>query len=325
MIEFIKIPDADTGGPSKVDLIKGRVNGAKPGQRIVIYARSGGVWWVQPFVNKPYTEIQADAQWSSSIHLGMEYAALLVEPGYEPLPTIKVLPERGGKVVAIAIAKGKGLPPPVAKTLHFSGYDWDVRQEPSRRGGKVNPYRADNAWIDAHGFLHLRVTRMGSEWACAEVSLKQSLGRGLYLFTVSDSSRLDPAAVMTLFTYDLAAADQHHREIDIEISRWGEPAGKNAQYLVQPYYEPENVVRFSVPPGPLIYSFRWEPGRVAFKTVRAHPSGSEPGVVAEHVFSSGVPSPGGESVLMNLYAFGNSPNPMQIPAEVTIEKFEYLP
>src|ERR1700733_12872405 len=139
MIEFIKIPNADTGGPSKLDLIKGRVNGAKPGQRIVIYASSGGVWWGQPLVNKPYTEIQADSQWSSSIHLGMEYAALLVEPGYEPLPTIKVLPEQGGKVVAIAIAKGKGLPPPVAKTLHFSGYDWDVRQEPSRRGGKVNP------------------------------------------------------------------------------------------------------------------------------------------------------------------------------------------
>ena len=212
-----------------------------------------------------------------------------------------------------------------SEKLHFSGYDWEVRTEASPRGGKTNPYSADNAWTDARGFLHLRLNRVDGQWTCAEVSLTQSLGSGLYQFTVADSSRLDRAAVMTLFTYDLAAMDQHHREMDIEISRFGDPGGENAQYVVQPYYDPENVVRFSVPAGRLTYSFRWESGRVAFQTVRGSAPAAGSRGIAEHTFSSGVPSPGGESVFMNLYAFGNSPIPVQSPAEVTIEKFEYLP
>jgi len=280
---------------------------------------------VQPFSYKPYTAIQADSRWSASIHLGTEYAALLVEPGYYPPPRTKVLPVAGGEVVARVVVKGKGLTPAVSKTLHFSGYDWDVRRDASPRGGKTNPYSVENAWTDARGFLHLRLNRVDGQWTCAEVSLTQSLGSGLYRFTVADSSRLDPAAVMTLFTYDPSEMNQHHREMDIEVSRFGDPGGENAQYVVQPYYDPENVVRFSVPPGRLTYSFRWEPGRVAFQTVRDLTPAGGGKVIATHTFSSGVPSPGGESVLINLYAFGNSPIPVQNPAEVTIEKFEYLP
>jgi hypothetical protein len=115
--------------------------------------------------------------------------------------------------------------------------------------------------------------------------------------------------------------DANHRELDTEISRWGDPGGKNAQFVVQPYYVPANVVRFSVPSGPLTYSFRWEPGRASFKTVRR--LGGE--TVAEHAFTSGVPLPGGEAVHMNLYVFANKQSPLQHEAEVVIEKFQYLP
>jgi hypothetical protein len=47
--------------------------------------------------------------------------------------------------------------------------------------------------------------------------------------------------------------------------------------------------------------------------------------MAEHVFTSGIPSPGGESVHINLYIFGKSRTPQQNGVEVLIEKFEYLP
>ena len=40
-IEFTKIPAAAQGGRERVDTISGRVAGAHPGQRIVVYARSG--------------------------------------------------------------------------------------------------------------------------------------------------------------------------------------------------------------------------------------------------------------------------------------------
>jgi hypothetical protein len=70
---------------------------------------------------------------------------------------------------------------------------------------------------------------------------------------------------------------------------------------------------------------RWEPGRASFKAFRGSTSTWESSAVGEHVFTSGVPPPGNESIHMNLYVFGNTSNPLRHGAEVIIEKFEYLP
>lgn len=107
-IAFTKIPPAAEGGMERVDTIAGRVVGASPGQRIVVYAKSGH-WWVQPFADRPFTAIQPNSRWSTSTHLGYEYAVLLVQPTYTPPPTMDVLPAQGGPVVAAIIVKG--LPP----------------------------------------------------------------------------------------------------------------------------------------------------------------------------------------------------------------------
>jgi hypothetical protein len=127
-----------------------------------------------------------------------------------------------------------------------------------------------------------------------------------------------------MFTWDYGGSDQNHREMDIEISKWGDPTSKNAQYVVQPFFVPENASRFSLPPGLMTHSLRWEPGRVSFKTVRESSSRSVR-IVAEHSFTSGVPAAGIETVRMNLYVFGGAKNPLQNGAEVVIEKFEYFP
>ena len=105
-IEFSSVPLADEGGPEKLDVIEGRVVGAHPALQIVLYARSG-IWYVQPYADEPYTQIRPDSKWRSTTHLGTEYAALLVEPGYKPLPSIEVLPGPGGGVVAVAIREGE--------------------------------------------------------------------------------------------------------------------------------------------------------------------------------------------------------------------------
>src|SRR5580700_10411980 len=126
-IGFTKIPPAAQGGREKVDSIAGTITGARAGQQIVVYARSGP-WWVQPWPDKPLIQIQSDSTWSTSTHLGFEYAALLVEPGYQPPPTMDVDPVQGGSVVEVAIVNGVGsLPPSPTKLLQFSGYDWKVR------------------------------------------------------------------------------------------------------------------------------------------------------------------------------------------------------
>lgn len=321
-IGFTRLPRADEGGTESQAVIEGHVDGARAGEQVVLFAKSGaGIWWVQPFFDQPYTAVRPDQQWRNLTHLGTEYAALLVGPGYHPPETTERLPETGGPVIAVVTAKGEPSPRPISRTLHFSGYEWEIRGVPSNRGGATNNYDPANAWTDTDGRLHLRIARGLGEWTCAEVTLTRSLGYGSYVFHVRDVSQLEPAAVLGMFTWDDSVADVNHREMDTEISRWGDPDDKNAQYIVQPYYVPANVVRFSAPSGPLTVSFRWEPGRVSFKTVR-RPRGE---TVTQHTFTSGVPLPGGEAVHINLYVFANKKNPMQHGAEVVIEKFEYLP
>jgi len=105
-IEFTRVPLADEGGPDKLDVIEGRVIDARPDQQIVLFARSGA-WYVQPLANEPFTQIQSDSKWRSATHLGTEYAALLVEPGYQPPSSTDVLPGEGGGVIAVAIRKGE--------------------------------------------------------------------------------------------------------------------------------------------------------------------------------------------------------------------------
>lgn len=315
-IEFIRLPPAGQGSGEIVDTIEGRVTGARPGQRIVLFARSG-IWWVQPTASQPYTAIQPDSRWKSTTHPGSAYAAMLVDPEYKPPMTVKALPEKGGPVKAVATAEGPALIQPPAANLIFSGYEWVVRSTPGTPGGSPNSYDARNAWVDQKGLLHLRIAKKSNRWTSAEVYLPRSLGYGSYRFVISDVSQFEPAAVLVISTWDDSNSDA---EMDIEISRWGEPGGRNSQYVVQPYYVPANVVRFLSPPGRLTYSLDWEPGRVSFRTVRG--SGS---VVASHVFTSGVPTAGSETVHVNLYVFDNRPVRLQHEVEVIIEKFEYLP
>jgi len=322
-IQFTTTPPAAVGGSERMEPLGGRVAGARAGQRIVVYTKSG-VWWVQPLTAQPFTTIAPDGTWRSTIHLGTEYAALLVDADYRPANTRDALPPIGGGVVTIATVKGTGdiaTRPP--KVLTFSGYEWDVRYIPSDRGGP-NDYDPDNAWTDAEGLLHLKLARRDGRWTSAEVILRRGLGHGTYNFTVRDVSGLDPAAAIGLLTWDTEGVDQNHREMDIEISRWGDPKIPNAQYVVQPFYVPANVARFTAPPGTLTHSFRWEPGRVVFRTVRGVRA-AEGVPVAGHEFTSGIPIPGGERVRINLYYFRYAPAPPQKDVEVVIERFQYVP
>jgi hypothetical protein len=136
---------------------------------------------------------------------------------------------------------------------------------------------------------------------------------------------LDPAVVFGVFTWDYAGGDQGHREMNIDISRWGDAKNRNAQFVVQPYYVAANVMRFTAPAGPLTHMFHWEAGRITFRTVRGSASGANSPAVAEHVFTSGVPQPGIESVRMNHYVFHSGGAPAVESSEVVVERFEYLP
>lgn len=325
-IEFTKIPPAAQGGRERVDTIAGRVKGLRPGQHVVVYARSGP-WWVQPWPDRPLIPIQADSTWSTETHLGFEYAALLVDPGYQPPPTMDVLPNQGAAVVVITAVKGSG---PIAlaptKPLKFSGYDWKVRTISSDRGGINNLYDADNAWTDAQGAMHLQIKKKGDKWSCTEVVSERNFGYGTYVTVVRDVSRLEPSAILSFTTFDDWGGEQHYREMDTEFGRWGEPDRKsNAQFGIQPFYVPGNLDPFNAPAGALTNSMHWESGRASFETVRGESNHQGAPIVAQHVFTSGVPSPGKETFQFLFYVVASEKAPETKDAEVVIKKFEYLP
>jgi hypothetical protein len=321
-IAFTVVPEAGAGGAERLADIAGRVDSARPGQRLVLYARTN-VWWVQPFANQPFTTIEADGTFATRIHLGEEYAALVVEDGHRPPSTIETMPGAGDGIAAVAIAKGTGdYTKPALKTLSFSGYDWEVRRESSDRGG-ANEYDPAHVWTDADGALHLKLARVGGVWKSAELHLTRALGYGTYAFTVRDVSGLDPSAAFGMLTWDDEGAEQNHRELDVEVSQWGDPSIANAQFVVQPYYVAANVFRFTAPPGRLTHTFRWEPGRALFRIFKG--AGTTGRALVTHESTSGIPTPGSERVVMNLYYFRYGPKPPQSDVEVVVERFQHIP
>ena len=329
-IVFQGVPPAGQGGAGATGTLRGRVVGAAAGQRIVLYVQGGKTWWIQPLTIHPFTTIAPDGTWSSATHLGSRYAALLVEPGYVPPNTAEVLPAIGGATGGLVLAVTETAPATVSaaiseRDVRFSNYDWRVRQIGSDRNGAPHEYDPHNVDVDASGFLHLRVARGADGWRCSEVALPRSLGYGSYAFSVEDISGLEPAAVLSMYTWDDAGTDQDRREVDFELSRWGEAKNRNAQYIVQPFYRPANTYRYMAPPGLLTYVFHWEPKHISFKTYRGRGAVPSTSALAEHTFSSDVPMPRTESVHLNFCTFEYARLPQQNASEVVIERFQYLP
>src|SRR5260221_754289 len=320
-VAFSKVPAAEQESPYKTDIferdyktdtIEGRAFGARPGQRIVLYANTDGRWGVCRQLGQPSTNVETDGRWKASVHLGIQYAALLVDPTYNPPEQTESLPIVGNGVVTLAVVNGEGPGPvlPSPKMLNFSGYEWTTSSGPIFHAGSRNFFDPANVWSDERGALHLRISGSPGKWAGAELKLTRSLGYGTYRFQVRDVSHLEPSALLTLITWDGVGTESTRRELDIELGRWGQLDNTNMNYIVQPYYVPANVVAFPLPPGLYTHSFQWEPGKVTFSTIAG--SGNTRGgrVSNLHVFSSGVPSAGGQTVRIGLYVFHQGKIPL---------------
>jgi hypothetical protein len=335
-LAFSKVPAAYEESPYKTDIferdyktdmIEGRATGARPGQRIVLYARTDGRWGVCRQSGQPFANIETDGSWNASVHLGIQYAALLVDPTYSPPEQTESLPIVGNGVVARAVVDGEGAAPvlPSPKILNFSGYEWTASAGSIFHAGSRNFFDPANVWTDDRGALHLRISGSPGKWSAAELRLTRSLGYGTYRFQVRDVSHLEPSALLTLITWDGVGTESNRHELDVELGRWGYLDNTNVHYVVQPYYVPANFVAFRAPPGLYTHSFRWEPGKVTFSTVAGSDNSTGGPVMNQHVFTSGVPYPGGESVRIALYVFHLGKIPLKNENEVVIDKFEYLP
>jgi hypothetical protein len=325
-ISFTQVPQWDLGDLNQADVIEGTVNGARQGQRIVLYSKTGGLWWLQPRLNSPFTAILPDGVWRNEVHLATDYAALLVDSTYRPLAVLAELPKPGPGVDAVAASRG----PERSSSffVNFSGFQWRIRKVASDRGGSRNPYDPNNVYVDRAGALHLQIVNRNSQWSCSEVNLTRSLGYGTYSFTVEDTSHFEPAVVFGMFTWDYSSNQGNHGEVDINISRWADPQNaNNAEFVVQPEFVPVNRSRFAAPAGKLKHTIHWEAGRVTMIIARATGNGSTT-LVSKRVFTSEVPTPGSESIRMTFYAYSD-PNRklpgVHRPAEVVVDRFEFVP
>lgn len=326
-VTFSKIPVAAAGGVDNVALFEGDVHQGGEGQRLVLYSKAS-VWWLQPNPDNPYTEILPNGHWKREVHLGSDYAAVLVDARFKPTAKLPALPPVGNGVVAVSVTPGGSDGPfhttQPTGTIRFSGYDWLVRIFHAERLGP-HSYSQGNVSVDSRGFLHLRITKGPDGWVCSEAKLGRSLGYGTYSFTVEDSAHLEPAAVLQMYTWSDAGLAYNHREMDINLSRWGHPAGNNAEFIVQPFYVKTNSYRFTVSPGAHTYSLRWEPGSALFKGVTGDGAAGEGNAVASHSFGGDIPPPGDEAMTMTFCEFGMAEIPLRQEAEIVVKHFQYLP
>jgi hypothetical protein len=225
-------------------------------------------------------------------------------------------------VLSLVSLNAQWRPGPMTKRIKWSNQEWLVKDSGGARVGPgSNYFDTEAVRVDARG-LTLSVIERDGRYYCGEVVTAASLGYGTYRFVVaSEVDLLGDNLTLGLFTWsDDPGEEGSHKELDVELGRWGNPANDIAQYVVQPYTRPQNIVRFPLPKGAKesTHSFEWLRGEGRF---RSEVGGA---TVKEHRFTRGVPTPDKEQARMNLWITGGRV-PMKGLREVTIRSFEFIP
>jgi hypothetical protein len=221
---------------------------------------------------------------------------------------------------------------PGPRWVNFSGYDWWLKSSTDLVGPGPNYFSdsTNNVWLDSIGQLHLRITNRSNQWQCAELISSRTFGYGSYRFALaSPADNVNPNAVLGLFTWSDDGA-YANREIDIECSRWANPADpSNAQFVVQPYDLTNHLARFTVPAGQTNATllFTWETNRITFQSQRGafSPNPSPGNIISNWTYTLTVPPTGDENIRLNLWLFGGAAPTDQQEVEVIISSFQFVP
>jgi hypothetical protein len=293
---------------------------------VVIYVLTN-MWWVQPFADAPFTNINADGSWTSYTHPWDNIVVLLVNPAnYTPAATEITNPALDPGVLASTEY------PAGPASLQFSGYTWGIKTTGNVAGDQFDP--GPNFWSNdpsvvnlASDGLHLKITEIDGMWQCGEVYLTQSLGYGTY--TVQVGSHLDQLGQNTvaapLFIY--AATNQ---ELDNEYSGTGGLIASpyNAQFVVQPYTVAGNIVHYTQPSTAQFTSqMVWSADKVIFSAWNGWSSAPAAGdMIYQWTYTgSYIPPPGQERVHINLWLLNGSPPVRGVGDEMIINSFTFKP
>jgi hypothetical protein len=337
-IEITSVP------PCGVDAeVVGQVAGVDPADFVVaLYIDVGGGWWTKPTFAEPTVPIDPDGSWVADYvsHPNDLQAdrilAVLIPDDLAPPQADGGWMLDGELFAHPNDQRTRGC---VSTHLEFSGASWLVKDSggfPVGPGPNLFSDDPRNVRVEADGSLHLTITNRDGQWQAAEVIHASPdpglLGHGTYRFQVRAAlDDFDVNVVLGLFTWDSFAPTENYREIDVEASRWGEPADPtNAQYVVQPYSAQGNLRRFAVGPGvaTTTHAFTWRADTIHFQSW--HGAASEPPTPSSLIDSwlytgPDVPAEGGENARINLWlVWGARPTDGR-EVEVEIERFEFVP
>ena len=191
-----------------------------------------------------------------------------------------------------------------ARTITWSGYNWDVRPAGTAQAPGPNDWSDSSANVQVQGSdLLLSIVKDSSgNWASSEVDNQQHLGYGTYRWVVdTDLSALDANEVLGMFTYGGSAPSNN--EIDIEPSHWGSLSYMTGSATVWQNADAgvseEHGFNYSSHP-PYVNQFTWAPGRVDYLITDA--AGA---TLFAWTVTSGVPTPSTEVPMINYWRFNN--------------------
>ena len=157
-----------------------------------------------------------------------------------------------------------------AKNIEFAGRTWYVHNDHYGPGSNYFSDDISNIWVDANGYLHLRLRESDGKWYCPNIETIEPTGYGMHRFYIRGTiTNLDPNIIFSPFVY----YDTSH-EIDIEFARWGETNSgiNNAQFVVQPHGTAGNLktFRLSQTTENTTHYFDWTSTNVRFKSFQGH-------------------------------------------------------
>ena len=180
-----------------------------------------------------------------------------------------------GTLILGMFVAGLAGPSAEARTIRFSGYEWEVKSGDGIGPGPCN-WRDDNVWVDINGQLHLKISRIGNKWYSSEVTTKRRFGFGRYQFQVDGRiDRLDRNVVFGMFNYPTPdVGTDGTNELDIELARWGNANGPNLNFTLWP--ATPNVpnqgksVFFDLGGTFTTHRFTWRKTGVLFQSLHGH-------------------------------------------------------
>ena|GEM_PF-2053030 len=332
LLEFTYVPPYGS-----TENLTGRVHGVDPARHMValyIYIEGLG-WWTKPALPCIGVPVYIDSSWWADITTAVndEYASVICAfllpagPGCPSVAGEDELPDGLFEMSVDAVCTTR-----VARSLFFSGFDWEVRSsyEPESPDSNYFSNSAANAWVDGQDRLHLAIRERGGIWYSSEIVLDHPLGYGTYVFQVdSKIGDMNENVVLGMFIFDSEAWEENYREMDIEFAHWGDSTYPNAQFVVQPWEAPGNIYRWVIPRevNSSTHSFYWTGDSIRFVSARGHQFAPPfDSILDEWTYTNrnGIPEPGDERVTLNLWLYKSLAPSDGVEPEVIITSFRHL-